>query len=77
MASCTTTGNTDKHGPFYDQALQESLAPLRRGIPGERPFWNDHSRKYIYAPASDWKLVEDAVVYRFVITDLNGDNGMF
>ncbi len=37
-------------GPFYAQALKESLKPVRPGLPGRAPFWNWHSNRFIYAP---------------------------
>jgi hypothetical protein len=33
------------------QALEESLIPVRPGIDKVRPFWNKHATMFIYAPA--------------------------
>jgi len=49
-------------------ALEESLEPIRPGIPGVRPFWNSHSRRFIYAPAFDFPPVSGAQCYRFTAT---------
>ena len=40
-----------------DEAIQESLVPIRPGIHGQRPFWNAHSRRFIHVPAFDFKAV--------------------
>lgn len=46
-------------------ALQESAVPVRPGIPGQRPFWNGYSKRFIYAPAFDFKEIENAIIYQF------------
>ncbi|MEA2064077.1 MAG: hypothetical protein U9P14_10295, partial [Gemmatimonadota bacterium] len=57
--------------PFFDrealhaQAVEESLIPVRPGIPGKSPFWNVNSSRFIYAPAFDFKPVEGVSIYRF------------
>lgn len=50
---------------FGEIALKESAIPVRPGIPGERPFWNTYAKRFIYAPAFDFKAVENAQRYRF------------
>lgn len=48
---------------MHDQAIQESLIPVRPGIPGQRPFWNENSRRFVYVPAFDFKVVDGAKSY--------------
>lgn len=50
------------------QATEEYTRPVRPGIPGERPFWNKYSRRFMYAPAFDFAPVLGAVKYRFTVT---------
>jgi hypothetical protein len=52
---------------FGKTAWQESVVPIRPGKPGEKPFWNEYARQFIYAPAFDFKKTDDAVKYRFEI----------
>jgi len=47
------------------QAAEESLQPIRPGIPGERPFWNGSAPSFTYAPAFDFKTFKGATAYRF------------
>jgi hypothetical protein len=49
-------------------ALQESVVPVRPGIPGIIPFWNKSALQFIYAPAFDYKLIDKATSYRYEIT---------
>lgn len=46
-------------------AFKESLQPVRPGQTGKRPFWNLHSKRFIYAPAFDFQKFESATHYRF------------
>lgn len=52
---------------FGQTALQESLTPIRPGEPGKTPFWNVAAKRFIYAPAFDFKPVQNAVNYKFEI----------
>lgn len=51
-------------------ALEESTIPVRQGIPGVRPFWNEYAKRFIYAPAFDFKELPGAKDYLFVLTSL-------
>ncbi len=48
-------------------AWQESSVPIRPGMPGKRPFWNENARRFIYAPAFDFKKMDQAVKYHFEV----------
>lgn len=50
---------------LHAQAVEESLKPIRPGVPGKVPFWNGRSRQFIYAPAFEFQPVQGAKVYRF------------
>lgn len=52
---------------LHKQATEESLIPVRPGIPGERPFWNINATRFIFAPAFDFREAGRAVDYRFVL----------
>lgn len=49
---------------FYTQSIEESLIPVRPGVPGSQPFWNKHARCFIYAPAFEFEKLQDAKYYR-------------
>ncbi len=55
---------------YGKRALQESVMPVRPGKPGEIPFWNSSSHQFIYAPAFDYKIIDNAATYRFEIISL-------
>lgn len=44
--------------------------PIRPGIPGESPFWNTYSKRFMYAPAFDFNLIEKSTFYRFTAIPL-------
>ena len=59
-------------------ALEESVQPVHPGVPGEVPFWNHYAKRFIYAPAFDYKEVEGAVKYRFdVASEADGKTYSF
>ncbi len=49
-------------------AWEASATPARKGIPGQVPFWNEHAKRFIYAPAFDFKSVPNADHYHFELT---------
>lgn len=55
----------NKFTRFGEIALEESLHPIHPGIPGERPFWNIYSKRFIYAPAFQFKDIYGVKKYRF------------
>ncbi len=48
---------------FHKQAVEESLLPVRPGVPGKAPFWNAHARRFINAPSFDFPEIEYAAGY--------------
>lgn len=70
MYSCKTPALTDKKANFGEISLKESLDPIHPGVPGKTPFWNEKAFRFIYAPAFDFKKIDGADEYRFVITSL-------
>ncbi|MEX2336280.1 MAG: hypothetical protein WD555_03315 [Fulvivirga sp.] len=72
IGSCESTGkNSSKiHKSYGELALEQSADPVRPGIPGERPFWNTFAKRFIYAPAFDFKTINGAVKYRFDLLSL-------
>ena len=57
---------------LHKQAVAESLIPIRPGIPGKTPFWNDYARRFIFAPAFDFKKTPGAAYYRFTAQARDG-----
>ena len=53
---------------YYQQSIDESLIPIRPGIPGESPFWNKYAIRFINVPSFDFKPIEGAAQYRFTAT---------
>ena len=54
-------------GPFAAEELQRSTVPLRPGLPGTIPFWNTFAKRFIFAPAFDYRAVQGAVRYSYEI----------
>lgn len=59
------------------QAIQESTAPIRPGVPGAQPFWNGRAVQFQFAPAFDFKEVMGAASYRFTVVPARGETVMF
>ena len=57
----------DQLTPFGKVALEESVVPVRSGIPGILPFWNQSSRQFIYAPSFNYKAIDPADRYQYQI----------
>ena len=53
---------------FSDISFEESMIPIRPGIPGKQPFWNRNSKRFIYAPAFDFKEIPGVKKYQFITT---------
>lgn len=49
------------------QALAEIQNPIRQGVPGKIPFWNQRAISFIYAPAFNFPEVKGAASYRFTV----------
>ncbi len=65
-------GANAEEGEMFDwpalnaRAAKESLAPIRPGEPTQTPFWNAHAKRFIYAPAFDFKPLKGVNRYRFL-----------
>jgi len=57
----------EKRTTWGEVARTESGTPIRPGVPGKAPFWNEYSRRYIYAPALNFREVPGAKSYRVQI----------
>lgn len=57
-------------GKFGAEEWRRSAVPLRPGEPGKAPFWNAYAKRFIYAPAFDFKPIANAVKYRFEIVSV-------
>ncbi|MGV3642147.1 MAG: hypothetical protein ACO1NZ_16600 [Adhaeribacter sp.] len=63
---------------YGEKALAESLVPVRPGVPGKTPFWNEAAKRFIYAPAFNFKPVPKAGKYKFEIkSEVNGKTYSF
>lgn len=56
-----------KPGPSEDFST-----PIRPGVPGEKPFWNGYTKRFIWAPAFDLPEAPGATGYRFEIAMTEG-----
>ena len=61
---------TDKYEKLNKQAIAEYNIPIRPGYEGRNPYWNKFSNKFMYAPAFDFKEVEGAVAYKYIVKAL-------
>ncbi|MCS6849913.1 MAG: hypothetical protein NZ700_01945 [Gemmataceae bacterium] len=50
---------------LHAQAVEESLKPIRPGVPGKTPFWNRRAQMFLYVPAFEFEPVRGARIYRF------------
>ena len=60
---------TDKYEKLNEQAIAEYNIPIRPGYEGRNPYWNKFSNKFMYAPAFDFKEVEGAVAYKYIVKE--------
>lgn len=65
FGACTSLNQQEAEESYGEIALEESARPVRPGIPGERPFWNSYSQRFIYGPAFDFEPIKNASKYRF------------
>lgn len=64
--------NEEGAADFYKSELKATRIPVRPGVPGKAPFWNAYTKRFMYAPAFDFQIVEGAVKYRFTVNDEKG-----
>lgn len=64
MSSCQKK-EKDGFEALNAQATEEYLQPLRPGYEGKNPYWNVFAKRFLYAPAFDFKEVEGAKEYKF------------
>jgi len=50
------------------QAAQEYLVPIRQGGVDGNPYWNTYSKRFLFAPAFDFAVVEGAKEYLYTVT---------
>lgn len=53
-------------------ARSKAMVPIRPGVPGRRPFWNEASKAFIHPPAFDIPPVDGCASYCFTLTDESG-----
>ncbi len=56
------------------QAIAEYNIPIRPGYEGRNPYWNKFAKKFMYAPAFDFKKIEGAVTYKYCVKENNKDD---
>lgn len=59
------TWNESDWKRFHEEAIKESMIPVRPGKPGKSPFWNAYARRFINVPSFDFNSVKGAIKYRF------------
>lgn len=68
--ACLRAGGQTTAHRFEQQSWAESAEPVRPGVPGKTPFWNAHAKRFIYAPAFDYKPISGAARYQYRIVSL-------
>ena len=53
--------------------LEVYNTPIRPGYEGRNPYWNKFAKKFMYAPAFDFKTVDGAKSYRYTVTEVLED----
>lgn len=53
-------------------AREQAKTPIRAGMPGKTPFWNEASKAFIHPPAFDIPEVEECESYALTLTDAKG-----
>jgi len=64
---CKSYSQTETRTALGKIEWTNSAIPLRPGVPGKAPFWNAFAKRFIYAPAFDFKLMDKVVKYKFEI----------
>ena len=72
LSGCNTQTPEKTWSELNAKAADEYLEPIRPGYEGRNPYWNIFAKKFTYAPAFDFKDVEGAESYKFVVNDVNG-----
>lgn len=65
---CKTGDDILDYAKINAEAAESYLEPIRPGYEGRNPFWNGFAKKFIYAPAFDFKKIDGATAYRFTVT---------
>jgi len=53
------------HKDFCIQSQKESLIPIRPGLPGKQPFWNEKAKMFKYAPSFQNKKIKEVVPVKY------------
>lgn len=68
VCSCKNPVNeSGQESSFGEIAKRESMLPIRPGRPGEYPFWNAYAKRFIYAPAFNYRPIRDVAKYRYKV----------
>ncbi len=65
---------TNKTEKLNKQAIAEYNIPIRPGYEGRNPYWNKFAKKFMYAPAFDFKTIEGAVTYKYIVKENKKEN---
>jgi maltose/maltodextrin transport system substrate-binding protein len=68
-ADTSKSKNSDKD--YREISRKASAEPIHPGIPDSIPFWNKFSKRFIYAPAFEFKVVDQAASYRYELVSLS------
>lgn len=66
-------GSQDPFASINAKAAEEYLIPIRPASEGRNPAWNAFARKFLYAPAFDFKPMDGAREYSFTVKDTRSD----
>lgn len=68
VAGAGESFGADNLTTYGQKAWKESAQPVRPGGVDGHPFWNEAARRFIFAPAFDFKAVDGAARYHFEVT---------
>ncbi len=77
ICCCKCFAQNEGKKSFGKIALEQSVTPIRPGEPGKAPFWNAYAHQFIYAPAFEYKTIENATSYKYVIVCDNNSEHSF
>lgn len=73
MFLCSCNQDEACQNRIQAKILEVYNTPIRPGYEGRNPYWNKFAKKFMYAPAFDFKTVDGAKTYRYTVTEVLED----
>ena len=71
---CSCTQGESNQIKIQEKILESYNTPIRPGYEGKNPYWNKFAKKFMYAPAFDFKAIDGAEVYRYTVKEAIQDS---